>query len=54
MKKNIENSTEDGIYWDATTGIFFVLRTANIKPRKASQDAIGIIKLASGICGGNW
>ena len=43
MKKNIENSIEDGIYWDATTG----------KPRKASQDAISIIKLASGICGGN-
>lgn len=43
MKKNIENSVEDGIYWDATTG----------RPRKTSQDAIGIIKLASGIFGRN-
>ena len=35
-----------------TTSIFFELKAANIKPPKASLDAIDIIKLAGGICGG--
>ena len=35
-----------------TTSIFFALKAANIKPPKASLDAIDIIKLAGGICGG--
>ena len=36
----------------ATTGIFFALKTANVKPPKRSLDALGIMKRASGTCGG--
>ena len=35
-----------------TTGIFFALKVANVKPPKASLDAMNIMKLAGGICGG--
>ena len=35
-----------------TTGIFFALKAANVKPLKASLDAMDIMKLVSGICGG--
>ena len=52
-KKNIEDSLKDGLIITATiTGIFFAPKGANIKPPKASQDAMDIMKLASGICGG--
>ena len=34
-----------------TTEIFFVLKAANIKPPKASLDAIDVIKRAGGTCG---
>ena len=52
-KKNIEDSFKDGIIITATTtSIFFVLKTANVKPRKTSLDAMDIMKLAGGICGG--
>ena len=33
-------------------GIFFGLKTVNVKLPKASLDAMDIIKLAGGICGG--
>ena len=33
-------------------GIFFGLKAANMKPPKASLDAMDILKLAGGICGG--
>ena len=36
----------------ATTGIFFELKVANAKPRKASLDAMDIMKFAGGISGG--
>ena len=52
-KKNVEDSIKDGLIITATTtGIFFALKTANVRPPKASQDVMDIIKLASGICGG--
>ena len=52
-KKNVEDSIKDRlIITTAATGIFFALKAASIKPPKASLDAMDIIKLASGICGG--
>ena len=51
-KKNVEDSIKDGIIITAaTTGIFFALKTANVKPPKSSLDSMDIKKLASGICG---
>ena len=35
-----------------TIGIFYVLKVANVKPLKASMDALDIMKLAGGIVGG--
>ena len=47
-KKYIENSIKDGIIITAiTTGIFFTLKASNVKPPKASLDAMDIMKLAS-------
>ena len=52
-KKNIEDSIKDTLIITITaTGIFFALKAANIKPPKASLDAMDIMKLAGGICGG--
>ena len=52
-KKNIEGSIKDGtIITATTTGIFFALKAAKVKPPKASLDAMDIMKLADGICGG--
>ena len=49
-EKNIEDSIKDGLITTATTtGIFFALKAANIRPPKASLDAIDIMKLAGGI-----
>ena len=50
MEKNIEDSIKDGLIITATpTGIFFALTVANVKPPKASLDAIDIMKPAGGI-----
>ena len=52
-KKNIEDFIKDGIIITATTtGIFFALKAANVKPPKASLDVMDIMKLADGIWGG--
>ena len=52
-KKNNEDSIKDGIIITATTTrILFGLKAANIKTQKPSLDAMDIMKLASGICGG--
>ena len=52
-KKNIEDSIKDGIIvTTVATGIFFTLKAANVKPPKASLDAIDIIKRTGRICGG--
>ena len=52
-KKNIEDSIKAGLIITATTtGIFHVLKAANVKPPKASLDAMDIKKLAGGIVGG--
>ena len=46
-KKNIEVSIKDGlIITITTTGIFYALRAANVKPLKASLDAMDIMKLS--------
>ena len=51
-KKKIEDSTKDGLIITATTTvIFFSLKTANVKPPKASLDVMNMTKLAGGICG---
>ena len=52
MEKKIEDSIKDGLIKTATTGIFYVLKVANIKPPKASLDAMDIMKLADRIVGG--
>ena len=50
-KKSIQDFMKDGlIITVTTTRIFFALKTANIKPLKASLDAIDIIKLAGENC----
>ena len=52
-RKNIEDSLKDGlIITIVATGIFFGLKAVNVKPPKASLDAMDIMKLAGGICGG--
>ena len=52
-KKSIEDSIKDGlIITITTTGIFYTLKAANVKPPKASLDARNIMKLAGGIVGG--
>ena len=49
-QKKFEDSIKDGlIITITTTGIFYTLKVANIKPPKASLDAIDIMKLAGGI-----
>ena len=49
-KKNVEDSIKDGLITTATTtGIFYILKAANVKPPKASLDAMDIMKLAGGI-----
>ena len=52
-KKNIEDFIKDGlIITITTTGIFYALKAANVKPPKASLDIMDMIKLAGGIVGG--
>ena len=52
-RKNIEDSRKDGlIITIGAAGIFFGLKAANVKPPKASLDAMGTLKLTGGICGG--
>ena len=52
-KKNIEDSLKDGlIITIGAAGIFYGLKAANVKPPKASVDAMDIMKIAGGICGG--
>ena len=52
-KKNIEDSLKDGlIITTVATRIFFALKAENVKPPKASLDAMDIIKLAVRICVG--
>ena len=52
-RKNIEDSLKDGlIITIGAARIFFGLKAANVKPPKASLDAMDILKLTSGICGG--
>ena len=52
-RKNIEDFIKDGlIITIGAAGIFFGLKAANVKPPKASLDAMDILKLTGGICGG--
>ena len=55
-RKNIEDSLKDGlIITIGATGIFFGLKALNVvKPPKTSKlDAMDIMTLAGGICGGS-
>ena len=53
MEKNIEDSLKDGLVITiGAAGIFYMLKAANVKPPKAPLDAMDIMKLAGGICGG--
>ena len=53
MEKKIEDPINVGLIITATTtGTFFALKAANVKPPKASLDAMYIMKLAGEICGG--
>ena len=53
MEKNIEDSIKDGLTITiGATRIFFGLKAANVKPPKASLDAMDILKLIGGICRG--
>ena len=52
-KKNIEDSIKDGLIITATTtGIFYVLKAAGMRPPKASLDAMDIMRLSDGIVRG--
>ena len=52
-KKYIEDSLRDGLIISiGATGIFSRLKTANVKPLKASLDSMDIIKVTAGICEG--
>ena len=51
-KKNIENSLKDGVTITIeTNGLIFGLKAVNVKPPKASLDAMDILKLTAVICG---
>ena len=53
LKKSIEDSIKDGLIITITaTEICYVQKAANIKPPKASPDAMDIMKLSGGILGG--
>ena len=52
-RKNTENFVKDGlIITIGVAGIFFGLKSASVKPPKASLDAMDSLKLTGGICGG--
>ena len=52
-KKNIEDSLKDGlIITIGAAEIFYGLKAVNVKPPKASLDAMDIMKRAGGICRG--
>ena len=52
-KKNIKDSIKYGlIITIRVAGIFFGLKAANVKPTRASLDAMDILKLTRWICGG--
>ena len=53
MEENVEDSIKDGlIITTTTTGIFYVLKAANVKPLKVSLNAMDIMKIARRIVGG--
>ena len=52
-RKNIEDSLKDGLLITiGAAGIFFGLKAANVKAPIASMDAMDILKLTGGTCGG--
>ena len=52
-KKNIEDSLKGGlIITIGAAELFFGLKAANLKPPKASLDAMDLLKLTGGICAG--
>ena len=52
-KKNIEDSLKDElIITIGVAGIFYGLKTTNVKPPKVSLDAIDLLKLTGEVCRG--
>ena len=52
-EKHIEDSIKNGLIITATTtGIFYTLKVANVKPPKTSLDFMDIMKFDGGIAGG--
>ena len=52
-KKSIKDSIKDRLIITATTtGMFYLLKAANVKPLKVSMNALDIIKFTGRICGG--
>ena len=52
-KKNSGDSIKEGLITTVTfNGIFFTLKLANVKLPKASLDAMDIMRLTGGTCGG--
>ena len=52
-RKNIKSSLKDGlIITIGASGIFYGLKAVNVKPPKASLDAMDLLKLTGGICEG--
>ena len=52
-KKNVEYFIKDGVIVTVTTtGLFFALKAAGIKPPQAAMDAMDVMKLGARICAG--
>ena len=52
-KRNVQDSIIYGLIITATTtGIFYVVKPANVTPPKASLDAMDVMNLAGGIVSG--
>ena len=53
QKKDIEDSIKGRLIISiGTIGIFFTLKTVNVKLPKAPLGAMNVMKLAGGVCGG--
>ena len=52
-KKNVEDSIKNGlIITGSANGIFFAIKVVNVKPPKASLDAMDTMNLTGRICRG--
>ena len=52
-KKNIEDSLKDGLIITIRAArLFYGLKAVNVKPPKVSLNAMNVLKITDGICGG--